>query len=40
MDNLVKQYKEKINDLMNINQTLLDKIEQNWTIGKWIKIKF
>ena len=29
MDNLVKQYKEKINDLMNINQTLLDKIEQN-----------
>ena len=40
MDNLVKQYKEKMNDLMNINQTLLDKIEQNWTIGKWIKIKF
>ena len=29
MDNLVEQYKEKINDLMNINQTLLDKIEQN-----------
>lgn len=28
MDNLVEQYKEKINDLMNINQTLLDKIEQ------------
>ena len=29
MDNLVEQYKEKINDLMNTNQTLLDKIEQN-----------
>ena len=28
MDNLVEQYKEKINDLMNTNQTLLDKIEQ------------
>ncbi len=28
MDNLIEQYKEKINDLMNTNQTLLDKIEQ------------
>ena len=28
MDNLDEQYKEKINDLMNTNQTLLDKIEQ------------
>ena len=28
MDNLVEQYKEKINDLMNTNQTLLVKIEQ------------
>ena len=28
MDNLILQYKEKINDLMNTNQTLLDKIEQ------------
>ena len=28
MDNLILQYKEKINDLINTNQILLDKIEQ------------
>ena len=28
MDNLILQYKEKINDLINTNKILLDKIEQ------------
>jgi cell division septum initiation protein DivIVA len=28
MDNLIEQYKEKINDLINTNQSLLDRIEQ------------
>jgi chromosome segregation ATPase len=27
MDNLIEQYKEKINDLINTNQSLLDRIE-------------
>ncbi len=39
MDNLVEQYKEKINDLMNTNQTLLDKIEQLENELKFKQIK-
>ena len=36
MDNLILQYKEKINDLINTNQILLDKIEQ---LEKKLKVK-